>query len=111
VGGHVCRGAEGLQECLHGTELNWAGPLSTNAVHEACHSPRARHPAALLPQAKKPLSMMRTLGTMLLPRLQPGEPDRDFAQGGWAAGGRWNQPSSIDCPAAHCLAAYFLVAY
>lgn len=32
-------------------------------------------------QARKPLSVMRTLGTMLLPRLQPGEPDRDFAQG------------------------------
>jgi len=42
------------------------------------------HPCpAALPavQAKRPLSVMRTLGTMLLPRLQPGEPDRDFAQG------------------------------
>lgn len=29
---------------------------------------------------------MRTLGTMLLPRLQPGEPDRDFAQGGRVTG-------------------------
>lgn len=43
--------------------------------------------AAVLAQAKKPLSVMRTLGTMLLPRLQPGEPDRDFAQGGLRAGG------------------------
>ncbi|PRW56641.1 hypothetical protein C2E21_4621 [Chlorella sorokiniana] len=42
---------------------------------------RQRQASALVQEAKKPLSMMRTLGTMLLPRLQPGEPDRDFAQG------------------------------
>ena len=53
----------------------------------------ARPPGCL--QAKKPLSVMHTLGTMLLPRLQPGEPDRDFAQGGWVAGG-----APLPCPAA-----------
>ncbi len=32
-------------------------------------------------QARKPLSTLRTLGAMLAPRLEPGEPDRDMAEG------------------------------
>ena len=32
-------------------------------------------------QAWKPLSALRTLGAMLLPRLQEGRPDRDMASG------------------------------
>lgn len=55
-------------------------PLATPRVTPTLLVPAAPPP----PQAKKPLSVMRTLGTMLLPRLQPGEPDRDFAQGGRA---------------------------
>ncbi len=32
-------------------------------------------------QVRKPLSALRTLGAMLLPRLQEGRPDRDMASG------------------------------
>ena len=32
-------------------------------------------------QVRKPLSALRTLGAMLLPRLQEGRPDRDMATG------------------------------
>ena len=46
-------------------------------------SPTTPHRNCACLQAKKPLGTLRTLGTMLLPRLQLGEPDRDFAQGGW----------------------------
>ncbi len=37
--------------------------------------------AARAAQARKPLSTLRTLGAMLVPRLQEGEPDRDMAEG------------------------------
>lgn len=57
--------------------------LPWSTLHECC-TPATR---SLSQQAKKPLSVMRTLGTMLLPRLQPGEPDRDFAQGVWTGRG------------------------
>ncbi|KAL4443615.1 hypothetical protein ABPG75_011352 [Micractinium tetrahymenae] len=51
------------------------------ALERAGAAYRQRQASALVQAAKKPLTVMRTLGTMLLPRLQPGEPDRDFAQG------------------------------
>ncbi|GAB4821547.1 hypothetical protein N2152v2_008593 [Parachlorella kessleri] len=49
---------------------------------------KQRHVRGLVQEARKPLSTLRTLGAMLAPRLQHGDPDRDMAEGIMAQGDR-----------------------
>jgi len=73
----------------NGTALGLACALDLRAALErAGHSVRHRQVQGLVRQARKPLSTLRTLGAMLAPRLQEGEPERDMTDSIMAQGQR-----------------------
>ena len=72
-----------------GTSLGLACALDLRAALErAGHAVRRRQVQGLVQQARKPLRTLRTLGAMLAPRLQEGEPERDMAESISAQGQR-----------------------
>ena len=73
----------------NGTALGLACALDLRAALErAGHAVRRRQVQGLVRQARKPLSTLRTLGAMLAPRLQEGEPERDMTESIMAQGQR-----------------------
>ncbi|KAL4527784.1 hypothetical protein Ndes2526B_g08548 [Nannochloris sp. 'desiccata'] len=71
----------------NGTALGLACALDLRAALErAGHAVRRRQVQGLVRQARKPLSTLRTLGAMLAPRLQEGEPERDMTESIMAQG-------------------------
>ena len=73
----------------NGTALGLACALDLRAALErAGHAVRRRQVQGLVRQARKPLSTLRTLGAMLAPRLQEGEPERDMTDSIMAQGQR-----------------------
>lgn len=58
------------------------------ALERAGHTVRQRQMQGLVREVRKPLTTLRTLGAMLAPRLQPGEPERDLSDGIVAQGER-----------------------
>jgi len=51
-----------------------------SSLERASHAYRSLKVAGLIGEAKKPLTTLRTLGAMLAPRLEQGEPERDMAE-------------------------------
>jgi hypothetical protein len=73
----------------NGTALGLACALDLRAALErAGHAVRRRQVQGLVREARKPLSTLRTLGAMLAPRLQEGEPERDMTESIMAQGQR-----------------------
>jgi len=51
------------------------------ALTNAAHTTRTHLARTLLREARGPLSALQTFGSMLVPRLDDGEPDKDMAEG------------------------------
>ena len=72
-----------------GTALALSCALDLRAgLERAGHAVRRRQVQGLVRQARKPLNTLRTLGAMLVPRLQVGEPERDLTESIVAQGQR-----------------------
>lgn len=72
-----------------GTAVGLACALDLRAALErAGHAVRQKQVQGIVRQVRKPLSTLRTLGAMLAPRLQEGEPERDMTDSILAQGQR-----------------------
>lgn len=72
-----------------GRALSLACAMDLRAsLERAGHAVRQRQVQGLVLEARKPLSTLRTLGAMLRPRLEEGEPERDMTDGIVAQGAR-----------------------